>query len=103
MTPVDSPLGERQAIGDLDDVEAWLNGEPYGTMRPGSPNHTDTRLIRALCRSGLAHDARDIAAMAGVRPDIAIKKLRNLASSDSAAPVVRRPDLGADVYEYQEG
>jgi hypothetical protein len=62
----------------------------------------DAKLIAALLRSGLAHDARDVAEMAGVEEAYAIEALARMTERHTDYPILRRRDLGPDVYEAIE-
>jgi hypothetical protein len=63
----------------------------------------DAKLLAALLRSGLAHTAWDLARMAGVSEDYAKRALARMADSDMPDyPILRRRDLGPDVYEVIE-
>jgi hypothetical protein len=61
----------------------------------------DAKLISALLRSQLAEPAWKVAEMAGVDPDHAERRLAEMAG-DLDYPVLRRRDLGPDVYEATE-
>jgi hypothetical protein len=60
------------------------------------------KLISALLRSGLAETAWTVARMAGVDEEYAVRALRRMTEGDTDYPILRRPDLGRDVYEAIE-
>lgn len=61
----------------------------------------DAKLCDVLLRSGLAESAWRVAEQAGVDQEYAERALRRMADS-SDWPILRRRDLGSDVYEAIE-
>jgi len=60
----------------------------------------DARLIAALAHSGLAETAWWIAQKSGIDPEYAEQALARMADQvDDPYPLLRRIDLGSDVYE----
>jgi hypothetical protein len=64
----------------------------------------DAKLIRVLMREQLAHTASYVAEAAGVDAAYAERALARMADSDTDPlyPIIRRRDLGPDVYEAVE-
>lgn len=62
----------------------------------------DAKLIVVLLRDQIAHTAWWVAEQAGVDVDYAEKALARMTDGDDDYPILRRPDLGPDVYEALE-
>lgn len=62
----------------------------------------DAKLIDVLLREQVAHPAWWVAQTAGVDEDYAERALRRMTEGDSDYPILRRSDLGPDVYEAIE-
>ena len=73
-----------------------MDTEPFDAMTD------DAKLIDVLLRDELAHPAWWVAEKAGVERDYAEQTLRRMTEGDTDYPVLRRRDLGPDVYEATE-
>lgn len=62
----------------------------------------DAKLIAALLRSERAEPAWRVAEMAGVNEAYASEALARMTEGDGDYPILRRRDLGPDVYQATE-
>lgn len=62
----------------------------------------DAKLLNALLHVQRAEDARTTAERAGVDENYALDALRRMTEGDTDYPILRRPDLGPNVYEATE-
>ncbi len=93
-----------------DSVTQMLMGTPPHLKQSSEPDPNgmftdDAKLIDALVRAQRAESAGTLAEAAGVDSTYAAEALARMADyvpdgpDDSGYPLVRRPDLGPDVYE----
>ena len=62
----------------------------------------EAKLLDVLLREQVPHPAWWVAEHAGVDPEYAEAALRRVTTANTEYPVIRRSDLGSDVYEATE-